>query len=65
MFEMSTGRELDKEVPEESDYDLISGGIRDKLQEVITFIFSTSQRVADGMESYKKGLEEVSANFNS
>lgn len=58
---MSTGTELDKEVPVDSDYELVSRGSkhREKIVEVLRFIFSTSEHIRDGTTSYQNGLQQV------
>ena len=59
MYEMSTGLELHKEVPVVSDYDLISRGNRERLQEIMTFVFNTSDDVSSGSVSHKDAVKMV------
>ena len=60
MYELSTGRELDKEVPLESDFELVSRGSRERVQDLMGRIFSMSEKVRNGTESYESGLKTVS-----
>lgn len=59
MYEMSTGRELEWEVPRDSDYESISRGSRESIRAILNFIFSMSDEVTKGTESYVSGLGKV------
>lgn len=58
IFELSSGRELDAEVPVESDYELIKSN-RGKVQEILEFIFERSEEISNGSLSYRTGLRQV------
>lgn len=58
MYELSAGRELEQEQPVDGDYDFVKGN-RDGLRAVLSFIFSTSDRIDGGETNYQQGLQQV------